>query len=248
MKTPFAWPQSLSNENEVTNVEPRAVEFSQVEEREMYIGSRRSSAKRREMEDLYRGSVQDIKEGCMIAVLATDDPRQYPFWIAKAMKVNKENEEVVSVEVHWYATDTHPFDGVYKAEMVVEKKVCRKRNRKGQKINRRRIDILKLEEVDILVYDFKLTKKDTLRSKTIEIIKRLLPQPEVARWESVKPSRRSRRNMTSEMMGIDVDSDGAPIDNREEYGSSTSSSSPSSAENVDSDGVSESMDEFEEAV
>ena len=46
------------------------------------------------------------------------------------------------------------------------------------------------------------------------------------------------------MMGIDVDSDGAPIDNREEYGSSTSSS----AENVDSDGVSESMDEFEEAV
>ena len=55
----------------------------------MYIGSRRSSAKRREMEDLYKGSVQDIKEGCMIAVLATDDPRQYPFWIAKAMKVNK---------------------------------------------------------------------------------------------------------------------------------------------------------------
>ena len=75
------------------------------------------------------------------------------------MKVNKENEEVVSVEVHWYAIDTHPFDGVYKAEMVVEKKVCKKRNRKGQKINRRRIDILKLEEVDILVYDFKLTNK-----------------------------------------------------------------------------------------
>ena len=68
----------------------------------------------------------------MIAVLATDDPRQYPFWIAKAMKVNKENEELVSVEVHWYATDKHPFDGVYKAEMVVEKKVCRKRNRKNK--------------------------------------------------------------------------------------------------------------------
>ena len=28
LKTPFAWPQSLSNENEVKNVEPRAVEFS----------------------------------------------------------------------------------------------------------------------------------------------------------------------------------------------------------------------------
>ena len=38
------------------------------------------------------------------------------------------------------------------------------------------------------------------------------------------------------MMGIDVDLDGAPIDNGEEYGSSTSSSSPSSTENVDSYG------------
>jgi len=161
------------------------------------------------------------------------------------MKVNKENEEVVSIEVHWYTTNTHPFVGVYKAEMVVEKKVYRKRKRKSQKINHRCIDILKLEEVDILIYDFQLTKKDTLRSKTIDIIKSLLPKEEVARWESTKPSRRSRRNMTFEMMGIDVDSDGTPIDNREEYGSSTSSSTPSSAESVDSDGVLESMDEFE---
>ena len=51
--------------------------------------------------------------------------------------------------------------------------------------------------------------------------------------------------MTYEIMGIDVDSDGAPIDNREEYGSSTSSSSPLSIENVDFDGVLDSMDEFE---
>ena len=120
-----------------------------------------------------------------------------------------------------------------------------KRKRKGQKINCHRIDILKLEEMDILVYYFKLTKKDTLRSKTIEIIKKLLPKEEVARWDYAKPSRRSRRNMAAEMMGIDVDSDGTPIDNKEKYESSTSLSSPSTTENVDSDGVSESMDEFE---
>ena len=78
LKSPFTWPR-VTNENEETNVEPQGVEFSQVEEREMYIGSRRSSAKRREMEDLYKGSVQDIKEGCMIAVLATDDACDYPF-------------------------------------------------------------------------------------------------------------------------------------------------------------------------
>ena len=71
-------------------------------------------AKHQEMEDLYRGSVQDIKEGCMIAVLAIDDACDYPLWITKVMKVNKENEELVSVEVHWYAINTHPFDGVYK--------------------------------------------------------------------------------------------------------------------------------------
>ena len=65
--------------------------------------------------------------------------------------------------------------------MVVEKRVCRKRKRKGKKINRLRIEILKLEEFDILAYDFKFTKKKTLRFKTIEIIKKLLPKEEIAR-------------------------------------------------------------------
>jgi len=107
--------------------------------------------------------------------------------------------------------------------MVVEKRVCRKRKTMGQKINHRRIAILKVEEEDILVYDFKLTKKYTLQSMTIDIIKKLLPKEEVARWEYSKPSRSSKSNMTVEMMGIDVESHGTPIDNREGYGSSTSS-------------------------
>ena len=64
----------------------------------------------------------------------------------------------------------------------------------------------------------------------------MLPKLEVARWEYVKPSRRFRRNTRVEMMGINVDADGAPIDNREEYRSSTSWLSPPSAENVDSYG------------
>ena len=79
----------------------------------MHIGSGISYARREAMEYLYRGLVQDIKEGCMIAVLATKDARSYPFWIAKIMNANKENEEVISIEVHWYATNTHPFDGVH---------------------------------------------------------------------------------------------------------------------------------------
>ena len=68
----------------------------------------------------------------MIAVLATKDARGYPFQIVKVMKANKENEEVISIEVHWYATDTHPFDGVYKPYMVVEKRFA-KREKNGSK-------------------------------------------------------------------------------------------------------------------
>jgi hypothetical protein len=34
----------------------------------------------------------------------TKDPCGYPLWIAKVMKVNKENEEVIAIEVHWYAS------------------------------------------------------------------------------------------------------------------------------------------------
>ena len=41
------------------------------------------------MEDLYRGSIQDIKEGNMIAVLATKDPNGYPFWIGKVINIEK---------------------------------------------------------------------------------------------------------------------------------------------------------------
>ena len=46
------------------------------------------------------GSVQDSKEGCMIAVLADGDPNGYQFWVAKVIKVFTENEDVTSIEVH----------------------------------------------------------------------------------------------------------------------------------------------------
>jgi hypothetical protein len=147
--------------------------------------------------------------------------------------------------VHWYATSIHPFNGVYKPEMVVDKHVNRKRKIKGQNTTRRHTDLLQLDDVDILVYDFNLTMRGTLHSKTIEIINRLLPQEINARWESVDPIHISKRNLTYEMLGMHVDSDGAFIDNREDYGSSTSSSKHSLVDNVDSDGISETMSQSE---
>jgi hypothetical protein len=66
--------------------------------------------------------------------------------------------------VNWYATITDPLNFVYKPKMVVEKHVNRKRKRKGQNTTHHHIDLLKLDEFGILVYDFNLTKRGTLHS------------------------------------------------------------------------------------
>ena len=73
--------------------------------------------------------------------------------------VIKENENVTTIAVLWYATNTHKFNGVYKPKMVVDKKIGGKRKRKGRNINHRSTDLLKLDDVDILVYEFNLTKR-----------------------------------------------------------------------------------------
>ena len=64
------------------------------------------------------------------------------------------------------------------------------------------------------------------------------------RWESAETSRRSRRILEPEMVGMHVDSNGALVDEREEYGTSSSASSHS-FEDVNSDGVQENISDFE---
>ena len=59
LKNPFIWPQNVSNaHDEIKIVEQQQsqgiINSSQAEEREMYIGSRRSCAQREAMEYLYR--------------------------------------------------------------------------------------------------------------------------------------------------------------------------------------------------
>jgi hypothetical protein len=107
----------MPNESEETNIvevqeSQGVVEITQAEEIEMYIGSRRSRAQCEAMEYLYRGSIQDIKEGSMISVLVTGDRHGYPFWIGKVIKIERENDDVVAIEVHWYATSTHPLQNL----------------------------------------------------------------------------------------------------------------------------------------
>ena len=57
----------------------------------------------------------------------------------------------------------------------MEKRIGRKRKRKGTNINRRHTDVLKLEDVDILVHDFNFSKRGNLQLWTINILKKLLP-------------------------------------------------------------------------
>ena len=80
----------------------------------------------------------------MIAVLAGGDANDYRFSVSKVIKVITENEDVVGVQVHWYATNTHSFNDMCNLEMVVDKKIDGKRKTKGTNINHRHTELLKL--------------------------------------------------------------------------------------------------------
>jgi len=127
----------------------------------------------------------------------------------------KENERNTIIDVHCYATNTHPFNSVYKPDMVVDKKNHRKRKIKGTNINCRCTELLKLEDVGILVYEFNLTKRGNLRFRTMDILKKLTPEESMLRWKFVEPCHRSRRLFKPEMVGMNVDSNGALVDEGE---------------------------------
>ena len=89
--------------------------------------------------------------------------------------------------------------------MVVEKRIGRKRKRKGTNINHCHTNVLKLEDVDLLVYELNLKKRETFWLQTINILKKFLPEQLLLRWDFAECRRRSRRLLKSEMVGIHVD-------------------------------------------
>jgi len=72
-----------------------------------------------------------------------------------------------------------------------------------------------LEDVGILVYDFNLTKRGNILFRTIDVLKKLLPEETMLRWKFVERCHRSRRLFKPKMVGMNVDSDGALVDERE---------------------------------
>jgi hypothetical protein len=55
------------------------------DQRDIYVGPKTS----KEAEARWRGNLQEIEVGMLIAMLVEDDELGHPFWIAKVLKVSK---------------------------------------------------------------------------------------------------------------------------------------------------------------
>ncbi|KAJ7564249.1 hypothetical protein O6H91_02G009500 [Diphasiastrum complanatum] len=107
----------------------------------------------------------------MIATLASEDPLQHPFWIAKVLPISRHatSHKITKVNVHWLKTDhVDAFMGKYSLEMISN---GRGKSKKRKMKNIQSTSVLYLKDVDILVYDFKLTTTSHLRKSTIAILK-----------------------------------------------------------------------------
>ena len=96
---------------------------------------------------------------------------------------------------------------------------------KEKKRTIRRISTLHLEEVDVILYDFTLTKSGHLRKSTISMIKEKLST------ESARQTRSQTQN--PENVGLHLDEDNALINSSEEDESSMMATSDTSAFDAD---------------
>ena len=110
------------------------------------------------IEARWQGNLQEVQVGMLVATLAGDDNLGHPFWIEKFLVLMKDEQgnQAKSIVVHWYHTSSlDAFAGKYSLEMVKDVQgTSRKRRRK----NVPSTSTLTLDNVDILEYDFSLTK------------------------------------------------------------------------------------------
>ena len=110
----------------------------------------------------------------MIATLADGDELDHPFWIAKVIELIKDESQttLLSLKVHWYhTTNVNAFVGKYTLEMMT---TSTRTGAKRKKRIVRRISTLNLLDVDVILYDFTLTKSGHLRKSTIAMIEEKL--------------------------------------------------------------------------
>ncbi len=219
---PFSWSLGTNIPPVCSHLLPGELEvFAKPQQRDIYVGPRMS----REKESRWHGTLQEINVGSLIATLADNDDLGHPFWIAKVIELIKDesNQALISLKVHWYHTTNHnAFAGKYILEML---SANAGKGGKRKKKTIRRISTLHLEEVDVILYDFTLTKSGHLRKSTISMIKEKLST------ESARQTRSQTQN--PENVGLHLDEDNALINSSEEDESSMMATSDTSAFDAD---------------
>ena len=102
--------------------------------------------------------MQELKVSMLIATPADDNELGHQFWIGKVLDVvmHENQSQIQSIKVHWYNTKSkNAFTGKYALEMM---ECPRSRGNRKRKRNIHSTSCLDIGDVDIIVYDFTLTK------------------------------------------------------------------------------------------
>ena len=137
------------------------------QQRDIYVGSTMTKAAKAR----WQGNLQEVKVGMLIATPADDNGLGHQFWIGKVLDVGMHENEYQnkSIKVHWYNTRSkNAFTG--KNTLEIMECPTSRGNRKMER-NIRNLLYLDISEVDIIVYNFTLTKIGRLTKSTINIIK-----------------------------------------------------------------------------
>ena len=158
---PFTW--SIHPSHAKSSIPHQAHQFEcdtliHPQQRDIYVGPRLT----RGAESIWEGNLKDINVGMLIATPAEGNDLGHPFWIGKVLEVimHDDQNKLNSLKVHWYSTRCkNAFTGKYTLEMMEVSSATGKRKRKK---NVQSTSLLHLDDVDVLVYDFTLTKSGHL--------------------------------------------------------------------------------------
>ena len=215
---PFTW--QVGNNNHVLSSDPLPDDLRHLahpEQRDIYVGPRMS----KESEARWHGNLQEIKAGSLIATLADGDALGHPFWIAKVIELIKDDCQTIlrSLKVHWYhTTSSNAFTGKYTLEMISTNVGTGAKRRKK---TTRRISTLHLEDVDVILYDFTLTKSGHLRKSTIVMLQ--------AKLQTTSERQTRSKTQNPNDVGLHLDEDNALINSSEEDESSCMGESDSNS-------------------
>ena len=198
---PFTWNFQQCRDSQTSPLAPNAINDSLLHppQRDIYVGPRLTKT----AETRWQGNLQELKVGMLIATPADDNELGHQFWIGKVLDVvmHENQSQIQSIKVHWYNTKSkNAFTGKYALEMM---ECPRSRGNRKRKRNIRSTSCLDIGDVDIIVYDFTLTKAGRLRKSTIDIIKEKLP---ILQGDSCRrQTRSSKHNMECQHLILDED-------------------------------------------